>query len=142
MEKMVANNAFMIKEMKEKVEKETRKKYRIEIVKNAMKLGLNDDDISKLTGLGIEEISKIRIKNDVSMEVEYMTLLERDREKIEEGKIEVLKETIMDNLKELGSVPKNLIYSINEQNNIDILKSWNKISVIAKSFDEFQEKIK
>ena len=61
--KMVANNAFMIKEMKEKVEKESRKKDRIEIVKNAIKLGMNDEDISKLTGLDIEEISKIRIKN-------------------------------------------------------------------------------
>ena len=68
-------------------------------------------------------------------------MLERDREKIEEGKIEGLKETILDNLRELGNVPQNLIDFINEQNNMDILKSWNKISVISKSFNEFQEKI-
>ena len=71
---MVANNAFMIEEMKQKVRKETQKEIkkneeelikhdRIEIVKNAIKLGMNDEDISKLTGLGIGEISKIRIKN-------------------------------------------------------------------------------
>ena len=30
------------------------------------------------------------VKNDISMEVEFMTLLERDREKIEEGKMELL----------------------------------------------------
>ena len=64
-----------------------------------------------------------------------------DTKKIEEGKIEGLKETILDNLRELGNVPQNLIDFINEQNNMDILKSWNKISVISKSFNEFQEKI-
>ncbi|EKQ58022.1 MAG: Putative transposase, YhgA [Clostridium sp. Maddingley MBC34-26] len=66
-ENMVANNAFMIEEMKQKVKKETekdaRKQERIEIVKNAIKLGMNDEDISKLTGLNVEEISKIRTKN-------------------------------------------------------------------------------
>lgn len=59
-EKMVANNAFMIEEMKEKVKKETRKQDRIEIVKNAIKLGMNDEGISKLTGLKVEEISELR----------------------------------------------------------------------------------
>ncbi|OOM14533.1 Rpn family recombination-promoting nuclease/putative transposase [Clostridium saccharobutylicum] len=59
-ENMVANNAFMIEEMKEKVKKETRKQDRIEIVKNAIKLGMNDEGISKLTGLKVEEISKLR----------------------------------------------------------------------------------
>ena len=38
------------------------------------------------------------VKNDISMEVEFMTLLERDREKIEEGKeekaIEIAKEML------------------------------------------------
>lgn len=71
---MVANNAFMIKEMKEKVKRETEKEVRkteeeirkqdkIEIVKNAITLGLDDESISKLTGLSIEEISKMRVKN-------------------------------------------------------------------------------
>jgi predicted transposase/invertase (TIGR01784 family) len=103
-----------------------------------------DEIVKNFNGNLVKSIHKRvqEVKNDVSVEVEYMTLLERDREKIEEGKIQGLKETIMDNLRELGNVPKDLIYSINEQNNIDILKSWNKISVIAKSFHEFQEKIK
>lgn len=62
-EKMVANNAYIIKEMKEKAEKEGIKKDKIQTVKNAIKLGINDEDISKLTGLKVEEISKIRTKN-------------------------------------------------------------------------------
>ena len=73
-EKMVANNAFMIEEMKEKVKRETerevrkteeelRKQDKIEIAKNAITLGMDDESISKLTGLSIEEIIKIRVKN-------------------------------------------------------------------------------
>ena len=63
---MVANNAFMIEEMKEKVKKETeqetKKQDRIEIVKNAINLGLDDEAISKLTGLSIEEVAKMRVE--------------------------------------------------------------------------------
>jgi hypothetical protein len=62
-DKMVANNAFMIEEMKEKVKKETKKQDRIEIVKNAINLGLDDEAISKLIGLSIEEVAKMRVKN-------------------------------------------------------------------------------
>jgi len=80
-EKMVANNAFMIEEMKDKVKKETEKEVRkqeeelrkqekelrkqdkIEIVKNAINLGLDDEAISKLIGLSIEEVAKMRVKN-------------------------------------------------------------------------------
>ena len=64
---MVANNAFMIGEMKEKVKKEGIKEgikeEKIEIVKNAINLGMDDDSISKLTGLSIEEVAKMRMKN-------------------------------------------------------------------------------
>ena len=64
------------------------------------------------------------------------------REARREGRIEVLKETIIDNLSELGNVPQNLIDLINEQDNIDVLKSWTKIAVMAESLEEFEEKIK
>ena len=64
---MVANNAFMIEEMKAKIKKETEKKAkkqdRIEIVKNAINLGMDDETISKLTELSVEEVAKIRVKN-------------------------------------------------------------------------------
>lgn len=64
-EKMVANNAFMIEEMKEKVRKETQKQDEIKIVKNAINLGMNDEAISKLTELGVEEVAKIRSKKNI-----------------------------------------------------------------------------
>jgi len=47
-----------------------------------------DDVVANANGNLIKSIHKRvqKFKNDVSVEVEYMTLLERDREKIEEGK--------------------------------------------------------
>lgn len=72
-EKMVANNAFMIEEMKEKVKKETEKEVRkqeeelrkqdkIEIAKNLMDI-LDNETIALKTGLSVEEVAKIRFKN-------------------------------------------------------------------------------
>ena len=64
-EKMVANNAFMIEEMKEKVkretEKEVRKQDRIEIAKKLLKLGVDVDKVMQGTGLSekiVKELSK------------------------------------------------------------------------------------
>ena len=63
------------------------------------------------------------------------------KEGMDIGRKDGLKVTIMDDLSELGNVPQNLINLINEQNNMDVLKSWTKIAVIAKSLEEFEEKI-
>ena len=62
-EKMVANNAFMIKEMKEKVEKDTRKQDRIEIAKNLMDI-LDNKTIALKTGLTIDQVSELRRANE------------------------------------------------------------------------------
>ena len=62
-----------------------------------------DDVVRQAKGNLVKSIHKRvqEVKNDVSMEVEFMTLLERDREKIEEGKeekaIEIAKEMLKDN---------------------------------------------
>ncbi|MDR3597701.1 Rpn family recombination-promoting nuclease/putative transposase [Clostridium sp.] len=90
----------------------------------------------------------VKILESRKEEVEMMVannafMIEEMKEKVKkEGKKEGLKETILDNLKELGNVPQNLIECINKQENMDILKCWNKIAVIAESLDEFEEKIK
>ena len=50
----------------------------------------DDNTAEKAKGTLVKKIHKrvIEVKSDVSMEVEFMTLLERDREKIEEGRLE------------------------------------------------------
>ena len=62
------------------------------------------DNIAKATKGNLVKNIHMRVqdvKNNISMEVEFMTLLERDREKIEEGKeekaIEITKEMLKDN---------------------------------------------
>ena len=67
---MVANNAFMIKEMKEKVEKETRKQERelrkqdkIDIAKNLLDI-LDNETIALKTGLTIDEVSNLRAASE------------------------------------------------------------------------------
>ena len=49
-----------------------------------------DDTVNHSKGNLVKSIHKRvqEVKNDISMEVEFMTLLERDREKIEEGREE------------------------------------------------------
>ena len=56
-----------------------------------------DDTVNHSKGNLVKSIHKRvqEVKNDISMEVEFMTLLERDREKIEEGRDEERKLTIM-----------------------------------------------
>lgn len=50
----------------------------------------DDNAAEKAKGTLVKKIHKkvIEVKSDISMEVEFMTLLERDREKIEEGRKE------------------------------------------------------
>lgn len=56
--KMVANNAFIIKEMEENAEK----RKAIEIAKNLLDI-LDDETIALKTGLDVEEIKKLRSRN-------------------------------------------------------------------------------
>ena len=73
---------------------------------------------------------------------EQSRLNDARREGRREGGLEALKETIIDNLSDLGNVSQNLISLINKEDNMDVLKYWTKIAVMAESLDEFEEKIK
>jgi len=56
-----------------------------------------DDKVKYAKGNLVKSIHKRvqEVKNDISVEVEFMTLLERDREKIEEGREEAIKQLIL-----------------------------------------------
>ncbi|SHH49671.1 hypothetical protein [Clostridium grantii] len=62
-EKMVANNAFLLKEMKEEAKKEGIKEKAIEIAKNLLDV-LDDETIAVKTDLSIEEIKELRKNNN------------------------------------------------------------------------------
>ncbi|WP_040328103.1 hypothetical protein [Clostridium ihumii] len=56
---MVANNAFIIKEMEEKAEKKGREEEKIELTRNLLDI-LDDETIASKVGLNIEVVKKIR----------------------------------------------------------------------------------
>lgn len=56
------------------------------------------------------------VKNDISVEVEFMTLLERDREKIEEGKVELLIKQLIKKFKVIPDEYKDKLKSLSEEN--------------------------
>lgn len=86
-EKMVANNAFILKEMKEEAE------------------------------------AKGEVKGKVI------------------GAVLARQEDILDNLNEIATVTDDIAKIVNEQDNIDVLKKWLKISARVESLAEFMEKI-
>ena len=113
--------------------------------------------LSNPTGKEIEEFMKTDGEIKEAMDVLYkisgdkeaiMLAEMREKAMMDEqsrfngAKKEGAKEMILDNLKELGNVSQNLINLINKQDNMDVLKSWNKIAVIAESLDDFEDKIK
>ncbi|WP_459482475.1 Rpn family recombination-promoting nuclease/putative transposase [Clostridium saccharoperbutylacetonicum] len=77
-----------------------------------------DDKIKSVKGNLVKSIHKRvqEVKNDVSMEVEYMTLLERDREKIEEGKVELLIKQLIKKFKIIPDEYKDKLKSLSEEN--------------------------
>lgn len=82
--------------------------------------------------------------NDDKLEEEVSTMTktlydpEVERKGIEKG----LKEAIIDSLSDISIPDKTLIEEIGMQNDITILKKWNKIAARSNSLEEFLEKIK
>ena len=74
----------------------------------------DDNTAEKAKGTLVKKIHKrvIEVKSDVSMEVEFMTLLERDREKIEEGRKEGREEG---RLEEKLDIARNLLDVLDDE---------------------------
>lgn len=64
----------------------------------------------------------VKVKNDASVEVEFMTLLERDREKIEEGKLEERFEIAKEMLNDNEPIEKIIKYSKLRRDQIEEIK--------------------
>ena len=66
---------------------------------------------------------------------------EGERKGIEVGKIEESKKSIVDFLSDIGLVNEGVMNIIEKENNLDILRMWNKIAARSNSIEEFIEKI-
>ncbi|MGL5416018.1 MAG: DUF4351 domain-containing protein [Clostridium sp.] len=77
----------------------------------------NEDIVKKSSGNLVKRIHKkvVDVKKDKRMEVEFMTLLERDREKIEEGEVRGEKQMLLKLLnKKFPNISEQYIKKINE----------------------------
>ena len=57
------------------------------------------------------------------------------------GKIEARRESILENLEDLGEVPDVLRNTILEQGDLDTLKRWNKLASKAVSIEAFEKQM-
>lgn len=86
----------------------------------------DDKTAEKTKGSLVKNIHKkvIEVKNNASVEVEFMTLLERDREKLEEGREEGFEEKVIEVAKEMlkDNEPIEKIMKYTKLSKEDILK--------------------
>ena len=91
----------------------------------------NDEFVKKSKGSLVKNIHKkvIKVKSSAEMEVEFMTLLERDREKLEEGREEGRKEERVEIAKEMlkNNEPIDKIRKYSKLSSKEILEIKNKI---------------
>ncbi|MCC8127176.1 MAG: Rpn family recombination-promoting nuclease/putative transposase [Clostridiales bacterium] len=81
----------------------------------------------------------VAIKQERSWEAKYMLFREMLRDEREEGRIDGLKDTIMDFLSEQGEVPRDIHEQIIHENDELVLKKWIRSALKAESFDEFRQ---
>ncbi|WP_297417320.1 Rpn family recombination-promoting nuclease/putative transposase [Clostridium sp.] len=112
-QKIILNTKGMLKDLSEEL---------LEFLKYVEN---STDDVAKSAkGNLVKSIHKrvMEVKNDISVEVEFMTLLERDREKIEEGRVEERAEIAKEMLRDGEPIEKIVKYSKLSENEILELK--------------------
>lgn len=107
-------------------------------LKNTVEEEIADKAI-KILDTNTEGVLKM-VANNANMLKEMKE--EAKEQGIEQGKREGKKEDILDNLNEIATISEDVLKMISEQNDMDILKKWLKISSRVNSIDEFKEKIK
>lgn len=73
--------------------------------------------------------------------VEYMKTLVHDMDVRNEGISQGISQSIIEFLDEYGQVPESLKERIYNENDVDVLKRWNKLSARVTSVKEFMEKM-
>ena len=63
-------------------------------------------------------------------------------EGLQEGRLQFIREMIMDQLKKLGDPSSDIQYLLNEEKNLELLKSYYRIAQESVSLEEFEHKLK
>lgn len=86
-----------------------------------------------------EQVDKARQNREWM--VEYMKTLVHDMDVRNEGIEQGISQSIIEFLDEYGKVPESLKERIYNENDVDVLKRWNKLSARVTSVKEFMEKM-
>ena len=97
------------------------------------------DILSQISG--DEEIVRLAEMREKAILDENTRLNAAKKQGIGLGEIKARREDILDNLKEIGEVSKELISIIESESNIDKLKKWLRFSIKCESIEEFIQKI-
>jgi hypothetical protein len=118
----------------------------LQVLKHWIKNSIEDklaEEAVKILSSSKEEVENMVASNAfILTEMKEKAELKGREEGKEQGAILARKEDIFDNLKDIDTVPEDIIAIIDSQNDIEILKKWSKISARVNSLGEFKEKIK
>ena len=82
-----------------------------------------------------------KVKQSREMGVRYMAWHEMLKEERDEGRIEGRIESILELLEDLGEIPEALREKVEEQEDLDIIKSWVKLAAKVESIEQFMEQM-
>lgn len=95
-----------------------------------------------LTTISQDDIERREYEaREMQLHDEVSRLEDAKEEGREEGIMSARREDILDNLREITTLNDGIVKIINEQNDIDILKKWVKISARASSFEDFKKNL-
>lgn len=114
-------------------------KEMLEYMQESNEMHVTNSDIEKIH----EVVSKVRNDREVgisymkSWEIEQMIREEATEEGYTSGMEQALRESILDFLRENGTVPEELDATIREEKNLERLRQWNKSAARAATIEEF-----
>lgn len=82
-----------------------------------------------------------QVKRSEEVELSYMSMYEEYRMVREDARMEMIQEVILELLEEKGEIPAALIQTVQEQDEMRVLKKWHKLSAKADSIEEFEKQI-
>ena len=82
-----------------------------------------------------------KVKQSREMGARYMTLYEMLKEERSDGKLEGRIESILELLEDLGNISPELRETIEEQEDLAVLKAWTKLAARAESIEQFMKQM-
>lgn len=118
-----------------------------EIDRNKIPKELEEDEnikkaVEKLDIMYLDKEEREIYENDLkALRIHKAEIKTAEEKGIQRGAILSRREDILENLGEVATLTDNIIKIVNEENNIETLKKWLKISMMVGSLEDFIRKI-